>query len=86
MRITSTNINGLSNILEYLQYIIENTQFESDVHCYQEINLDRLQPEVVREIQKVTSHLECSRGDGIITSSSPSVPRQGIKNKGQSFI
>ena len=39
MHITSTNINGLSDIIEYSQYIVGNVQFESDVHCYQEINL-----------------------------------------------
>ena len=86
MRITSTNINGLSDIMEYSQYILGNVQFESDVHCYQEINLDMSQPEVVRNLQTVVNQMDCSKGDAIITSSSPSESRNSIKKQGGTII
>ena len=81
MRITSTNINGLSDIVEYSQYIIGNVQFESDVHCNQEVNLDTSQPEVVQSLKQVVRQLDCSKGDAIITSSSLSESKTKYKNK-----
>ena len=40
LRITSTNINGLSTISELTQYIVGSYQFSSDINCFQEINID----------------------------------------------
>ena len=71
IRITSTNINGLSSPAELSQYIIGCKQFESDINCFQEVNLDTRQAEVVQEMKKAIRDVDETRGSTFQVSSPP---------------
>ena len=71
IRITSTNINGLACPEELSQYIIASKQFDSDINCFQEVNLDTNQGEVVQEMRKAIRDVDETRGSMLQVSSPP---------------
>ena len=62
MRITSTNINGFTCTGEVSEYIIASHQFESDINCFQETNLNTNRSEVIQDIRKAIRDVEVSNG------------------------
>ena len=68
IRITSTNINGFSCTGEVSEYIIASARFESDINCFQEVNLNTRKGEVVQEIKKAIRDVETTNGSTFQTS------------------
>ena len=71
MRITSTNINGLSNTVELLEYIIGSKRFNSDINCFQEINVNTNKAEVVQDLRKAINDVDETRGSSFQVSTIP---------------
>ena len=68
IRITSTNINGFASTGEVSEYIIASAQFESDINCFQEVNLNTRKGEVVQEMKKAIRDVETINGSTFQTS------------------
>ena len=86
LRILSNNINGLSDINELAQYIIGSLQLESDIACFQEINVDTRQQEIARQLRKVVAQVDDSKGDAIHMTSSTRILDDGYKKRGGTMI
>ena len=80
MRITSTNINGLTCAAELSEYIIGSKRFESDVNCFQEINMNTNKSEVCYAMRKAINDVDESKGSTFQTSISPRYSNQRNRN------
>ena len=77
MRITSTNINGLSNTSELSEYIIGSKRFVSDINCFQELNVNTNRVNVVQDLRKAINDVDEIKGSTFQISSPP----EGIMEK-----
>ena len=79
MRITSTKINGLSCVAELSEYIIGSKQFNSDINCFQEINIDTNRADIIQEMRKAIRDVDEARGSTFQTLS----PKELNPSKGK---
>ena len=86
LRIISCNINGLSEVDELSQYIIGSLQLSSDIACFQEINIDTRQYEIVRKLKQVVAKMDDSKGDAIHMTSSRRIVQDGYRKRGGTMI
>ena len=86
MRITSTNVHGFSTIEESAEYIIGAQQFDSDISCFQEVNLDTHNIDVIQGIRKSVNSIEESKGSAFQLSSTRKLNHKGIRKMGGTMI
>ena len=91
IRITSTNINGLSSPAELSEYIISSAQFNSDVNCFQELNIDTDNQDVFQSLRRAVRDVDETRGSTfqattIIDKRQESHRRNIIKKQGGTLI
>ena len=86
IRITGTNIHGLSTLSELSQYIIGTQQISGDINCFQELNVDMSQVEVVQKLRGFVRGVENSLGDCIQVSSSSTQVESGYRKRGGTMV
>ena len=86
MRITSTNIHGFSYIDEAAEYILGAQQFGSDIACFQEINMDTHNVEVIQGIRRAIHSVEDIKGSTFQATSIQKSNHKSIKKMGGTMI